>query len=63
MIGTLSNDYADELIYCPICGRDVPWKHKEEKTMRAKVRDRIVPVLTRAIARVEDWVEAGAVRS
>jgi len=45
----------DDLIWCPECGRMLPWKHKYKPTLRARIANRMVRVLTRISDRVERW--------
>jgi hypothetical protein len=49
---------VDDTIWCPECGRTMPWKHKPAPTWRARVANTLRPVLQRAIDRLDRFVEA-----
>jgi len=54
------NSSPDDLVWCPECGRMLPWKHKTNPTLRARVANTIVRVLTRLTERIESWRDRGA---
>lgn len=45
----------DDLIWCTECGRMLPWKHKRKPTLRARVANALVRVLTDLSTRIESW--------